>query len=303
MIKALSNERPIVVDAFLSAEVPENYAKTRFNLISTLREFESVAKRSKVPLTVRINSDIEPKSDEEELAKDQYGIQPQMVRVHERGAISDQPVILGAAFRSGLEKVVVPFFEPGVPVEYEVIRSLNTVSKPARKKLGVLKTDARVMGGFSGMQQIPRQPIITELEKQYDIVEVDASKPIDKTLYTVMLAIQPSSLSPEDMVNFTDAVRGGLPTAIFEDPMPLTFDAPGTGEPKQQGGQMGGMFGGGGQQPKGDIRPLWKLLGIEIPGTPSMTALCVLEVPSTSLQKPGAAGGSQTGAPSRRMRE
>ncbi len=100
-----------------------------------------------------------------------------------------------------------------------------------------MKTDARVMGGFSGMQQIPRQPIIAELEKQYEIVEVDASKPIDPTLYTVMLAIQPSSLSPEDMVNFTDAVKGGLPTAIFEDPMPLTFDAPGTGEPKQQGGR------------------------------------------------------------------
>ncbi|MDZ4849586.1 MAG: Gldg family protein [Pirellulaceae bacterium] len=271
MIRKLNKERPIVVDAFLSSEVPENYAKTRHNLISTLREFESVAKRSKVPLTVRINDSIEAKSDEEDLAKDQYGIQPQMVRVRERGAISDQPVILGAAFRSGLEKVVVPFFEPGVPVEYELIRSLNTVSRPARKKLGVLKTDARVMGGLSGMQQIPRQPIITELEKQYDIVEVDASKPIDTLLYAVMLAIQPSSLSPEEMINFVDAVKSGLPTAVFEDPMPLTFDAPGTGEPKQQGGPMGGMFGGGGQQPKGDIRPLWSLLGIEIPGAPSMT--------------------------------
>ncbi len=41
MLKDLNPDRPIVVDAFLSAEVPENYAKTRFNLISTLREFES----------------------------------------------------------------------------------------------------------------------------------------------------------------------------------------------------------------------------------------------------------------------
>jgi len=271
MIRKLNKERPIVVDAFLSSEVPENYARTRYNLISTLKEFESVAKRSKIPLTIRINDNIEAKSDGEDLAKEQYGITSQTVRVRERGAISDQPVILGAAFRSGLEKVVVPFFEPGVPIEYELIRSLNTVSKPVRKKLGVLKTDARVMGGASGMQQIPRQPIITELEKQYDIVEVDASKPIDKTLYAVLLAIQPSSLSPEDMLNFIDAVKSGLPTAIYEDPMPLTFDAPGTGEPKQQANQMNAMFGGGGQQPKGDMRPLWKLLGIEIPGAPSMT--------------------------------
>jgi len=271
MIKSLNPERPIVVDAFVSAEVPENYAKTKVNLISILREFESVAKRNKVPLSVRINDNIESNSDDEDLAKDQYGIVPQTVRFRERGAISDQPILMGAAFKSGLEKVVVPFFEPGVPVEYELIRSLNTVARPARKKLGILKSSANMMGGPSGMQQAPQQPIVTELQKQYDVVEIDSSKPIDTSLYTVLLAVQPSSLGPEEMTNFTEAVRNGLPTAIFEDPMPLAFEMPGTGEPKQQGGPMA-MFGGGGQQPKGDIRPLWKLLGIDVPGAPSMTA-------------------------------
>ncbi len=251
MIKSLNPERPIVVDAFVSSEVPDAYAKTKYNLISLLREFETVAQRSKIPLTVRINQNIEPKSDEEDAAKDTFGIEPQTIRVRERGAISDQTIVLGAAFRSGLEKVVVPFFEPGVPVEYELIRSLNTVSRPVRKKLGVLRTEAKMMGS---MQRRNPEPIITELKKQYDVIEVDASKPIDPTLYTVMLAVQPSSLSPEEMVNFVEAVRSGLPTAIFEDPMPVAFEMPGTGEPKQAGGPMA-MFGGGGPQPKGDIRP------------------------------------------------
>ena len=31
-----------------------------------------------------------------------------------------------------------------------------------------------------------------------------------------------------------------------------------------------GMMGGGGPQPKGDIRPLWRALGLEIPGRPGM---------------------------------
>jgi hypothetical protein len=39
------------------------------------------------------------------------------------------------------------------------------------------------------------------LKKQYDVVEVDASKPI-KDKYDVPLAIQPSGLSPEAMTNF-----------------------------------------------------------------------------------------------------
>ncbi|MFN9914432.1 MAG: Gldg family protein, partial [Pirellulaceae bacterium] len=132
----------------------------------------------------------------------------------DRGVFSDKPVLMGAAFRSGLEKVVVPFFEPGMPVEYELIRAINTVSRPVRKKLGVLRTDAQLMGGFNMMQDSNSQPLINELKKQYDVVEVDPSRPIDTSLYTVLLAVQPSSLSPDELPNFIDAVRAGVPTCI-----------------------------------------------------------------------------------------
>ncbi len=110
--------------------------------------------------------------------------------------MSDQNVILGVAFRSGLEKVVVPFFGSGVPVEYELIRSLNTVSRPARKKLGILRTDAQLTGGFSPttFQQSPKQAIVTELAKQYEIIDIDASSVITPGQCDVLLAVQPSSL-------------------------------------------------------------------------------------------------------------
>jgi ABC-2 type transport system permease protein len=66
--------------------------------------------------------------------------------------------------------------------------------------------------------------------------------------------------------NVVEAVRSGIPTAIFEDPMPAVYEGiPGTGEPKQPAGNpmMGGM--GGAPQPKGDIQELWKVLGLDIP--------------------------------------
>jgi ABC-2 type transport system permease protein len=261
--------RPIMIDAFISAEVPESLVRTRFSLISNLREIEAQARSNNVPITLRINDSIEPKSEAEELAKDQFGIEPRSIQTMDRGVFSDKPVLMGAAFRSGLEKVVVPFFEPGMPVEYELIRAINTVSRPVRKKLGVLRTDAQLMGGFNMMQDSNSQPLINELKKQYDVVEVDPSRPIDTSLYTVLLAVQPSSLSPDELPNFIDAVRAGVPTCIFEDPMPQLINVPGTGDPKQAGGPMA-MFGGGGPMPKGDMRPLWKELGIEIPGEPSM---------------------------------
>ena len=37
----------------------------------------------------------------------------------------------------------------------------------------------------------------------------------------MLLAVQPSSLGPQEMDNFVAAVAGGQPTAIFEDPAPV----------------------------------------------------------------------------------
>lgn len=277
VIRKLAPERPIVIEAYISSEIPEQYAKTRYELINLLKEFQALASSRKVKLQVQINDNLEPSGEDAMRAEKQYGIRPEVVRVRERGTYKDQEVLLGAAVRSGLSKVIIPFFESGVPVEYELVRSIDTVSQPKRRKLGVVKTDANLMGGFSmaggGFQQIPRQPIIDELEKQYEVEEVDPSSPISTSNYDVLLAVQPSSLNPQQLPNLVDAIRAGVPTAIFEDPMPTVYQGiPGTGEPKQAPGGMMGM-GGGQPEPKGEMQPLWKLLGLDIPQQPGMMGI------------------------------
>ena len=269
LIRNLNPDHPIQIDAFVSGDVPEAYVQTKFNLISLLKEFNAM---SGGKIKVRLHDNLEPFSEEAALAKDRFGIQPTMVRTRSRGAFKDEEVILGAAFSSGLEKVVVPFFDYGIPVEYELIRSIGTVAEGERKKVGIVRTDAQLYGGFSfagGMpQQIPRQEIVQELEKQYDVEEIDPTSPIEEGKYDVMVVVQPSSLGPQELPNVIEAVRSGVPTAIFEDPAPIFLSmAPGTGEPKQA---PGGMFGGGQQpQPKGNIRDLWTVIGIEPPGEPN----------------------------------
>jgi phosphoribosyl-dephospho-CoA transferase len=132
-----------------------------------------------------------------------------------RGTYRDEEVFLGCAFTSGLEKVVVPFFDKGTPVEYELIRSVCTAAQQKRKRLGVLTTDADLFGGFDMTtgQQRPRQAIVDELEKQYDVVQVDASAPITEK-YDVLLAVQPSSLGPEQMAHLVAAVAAGQPVVV-----------------------------------------------------------------------------------------
>ena len=266
LIKDLDPKKQVTIDAFISADMPKDFIRTRYNLISSLKELASY---SGGKIKVRMHDNLELFSEEAARADTRFGIKKQTVQMQSREKMSQEELILGAAFTCGLEKVVVPFFGHGLPVEYELVRSIATVAKGDRKKLGVVTTDAQMYGGFSmqGMQprQIPKQPIIDELEKQYRVEQVDPAQPIEVGKYDALLIVQPSSLGPQELSNVVDAVRQGQPCAIFEDPMPSIFaggSLVGTNVDKPpQGGFMG--MGGGPAPPKGDIRALWEVLGIK----------------------------------------
>jgi len=265
----LKDERPVKIDAYVSPTVPDEYVEQRANLVSFLREFD---RRGGDTLEVRLH-EIEPTTDAALRAEQQYDIKPRRVMGKERGVFRDQEIFLGVAVTSGLEKVVIPFFDRTLPVEYELARSVYTVNQAKRKRVGVLRTDAELFGGFDFAGGMPRsrpeQQIITELKKQHEVIQVDPTNPIMER-YDVLVAIQPSTLTPQQMTNFIDAVRNGQKTAIFEDPRPSWFNVAATSEPKRPRQQMN-MFGGGAPpEPKGDINQLWKLLGVEMQSTSSI---------------------------------
>ena len=174
------------------------------------------------------------------------------------------------AFTCGLEKIVLPFIDKGLPAEYELVRSLSTVTRQKRKRIGVLETDAHVSGNFTQMGMSPSWQLIDELKKQYEVVQVSPAdlaalgKPGEESKhYDVLLAIQPSAMGQQEMESFVAAIRAGQKAVIFEDPCFLMMSGiPGTYQPRQP---QGGMFGGYSpeQQQKGDIGALWRLLGVD----------------------------------------
>ncbi len=290
-IAELETDRPIYIEAFLSKTLPEQYVKTKFDMISLLREMKA---RGGDKIVVNIHENMEPFAEEAKQAEDRYGIRPATIATFEHGSFKQEEIFLAVAFNCGLERVVIPFFGHGTPVEYELVRSLYTVAEagrpsetntaeksekkdepaaPTRRTIGVLRTDAQITGGFdmSSFASIPPQAIIDELRKQYNVEDVDPSGPIEfdpalppeKRKYHVLLVVQPSSLTQPQLDNLIDAVQRGQPTAIFEDPAPVRLiTAPGTDMPKRPRGGMMGM----GQPPeqKGDMNQLWNLLGINM---------------------------------------
>jgi ABC-2 type transport system permease protein len=205
---------------------------------------------------------------------------------------------MGAFLQSPNDELVIPFFGKGLPIEYELTRSLRTVSQEQRLTVGILLTDARAIaegGGPGGKWEIVR-----ELEKQYKVIAVnpsqrilvtDATKPDEKPVddeaaakesavteakpdsakqnFDVLIAVMPSSLTEPQMGNFLEYVKAGKPTLIFDDPCPFVFQnqsglAMAPRLPKPGGGNQ--MFGGGAPPEQkadgGELTALMKLLNV-----------------------------------------
>ncbi len=262
LIKQIPKDRPVFVQAYYSPEVPREFVETKADLIALLKEYAAWGGDR-----IRLNLvEAELYSPQARDAEKRFGIEPRRVMMADEARQTSSEIVLGVAFTSGLEEVVIPFFDRGLPVEYELTRSIRVVSRSNRKKVGILNTDARLMGGFDmrSMGQNPEWSIVTELKKQYDVSSVSPDSPISADL-DVLLVAQPSSLSQKQVDNLTAFVKNGGATLLFMDP--LFYDNPSI-SPEVPKMPPGGPFGGGPPpEPKGDLTPLLTLLGIDWPTT------------------------------------
>ncbi|HQL23559.1 MAG TPA: Gldg family protein, partial [candidate division Zixibacteria bacterium] len=259
LIDQIPDGRPVFIQAFVSPEVPRAYVETRANLLGKLRELDAVG-GDKVKV---VYHETEPFSGEAREAREKFGIGPRTVLSTESARTSTQDIFLGVAFTSGPREEVIPFLDRGLPVEYELVRSIRVAANTERKRIGVLHTEANVFGGFdfASMGSLPPWPIVEELKKQYEVVEVDASQPLPKDLDGV-LAVLPSALPQAQLDNLKEYVLSGGPTLLLDDPLPVfniglspLLPAEAARNPFTSQGQPT-------PEPKGDIQTFMKEIGI-----------------------------------------
>lgn len=228
---------PVVIEAYVSPEMPEEYVQTEKQLAGLLRQYDRLGNK----VTTRMQV-VEQFSEEAESAR-QLGLESVRVMTNRNGRRTEEEIFLGVVVRSNAEssnkEIVVPFIGNGLPLEYELTRSVRTVAREERLTVGVLTTDAQVMTDSSEWQ------IVTELKKQYDVVSVSPDSEIDQGKIDVLLAVMPSSLTEPQNVNFINYVKAGKPTLVFDDPVPLSANrgvlelAPKLPKPSPGGGMMG----------------------------------------------------------------
>jgi ABC-2 type transport system permease protein len=260
LIRAIDPKRPVMIQAYLSPDVPRSYLPVRSNLVTFLREYSALGRER---VETRIIETVKYSREARE-ARERYGIQPFRVPVTEESASTVNEIFLGLVFTCGSEEFVIPFFDRGLPVEYELTRSLRVVSRAERKKVGVLETGARLFGGFDfeSKRQTQDWSIVGELRKQYEVVRVpaDADYPAD---LSALVAAHPSSLSTPQIARLAAYIKSGKPALVLLDPM-TAFNLSLSPFLAAQG-PAPGIFG---QQPPaapppGDIRPLLETLGVD----------------------------------------
>jgi len=247
LLRSIDRRQPVFIQAYFSADVPRSYVDARSGLVAMLREFQAVSDGG-------VNAKIvetEKYSPQAREAQERFGIKPFRVPASEESARTMNEIFLGLAFTRGSEEFVIPFFDRGLPVEYELMRSIRVVSRAKRKKVGILNTPAKLFGGldFQSRQQTQEWSIVSELRKQYEVSQISPDADYPDDLDTLLVAL-PSALTQPQADRLTAYVGRGKPALLLVDPMPA-FDL-----------DLAPQDGAAGGPPKANLRPLMDLLGI-----------------------------------------
>ena len=156
------------------------------------------------------------------------------------GAVSQDKIFLGAAFVHGTSREVIKFFELGIPVEYELIRSIATVAQQKKKTLGLIDTLGGDMSRALRRSRKGHARRIGEAVQGGNISpygqDRDWSIPTTPTRSGNTTCSRRAAFAPwarRDCAMSWRRFAAASRPPIFEDPLPLWTGVPGTSQPRR----------------------------------------------------------------------
>lgn len=254
-------ENPVTIAAFISTNLPEDLQLKAKEVTDKLY---AVERSSGGKVQVQLYRPKNPLDDDGQRATKEFGLKPFRAIVDGVSGRKPQDVFLSAAVVSGSRAQNISSFDPGLSVEYELVRAVRTVGAAKRPVVGIGTTDLKMTADFDFQTGQMRQAwdLIEELKKQYEIREVSFDADVPEEVQVLIVPL-PSSLTDAQLEKLHDYVWSGRPALIMDDPLPA-FSSPmlGMGQPKRPAGGNP-MMQQQGQEQKGDISKLYKALGLE----------------------------------------
>jgi ABC-2 type transport system permease protein len=175
----------------------------------------------------------------------------------------------GAAVKGSRGKQIIPYFGTVASLENALIDSImGSSSSLVKKSIGIFPTHAlgpskkKVALTSHAPGKEKEWQFVLAMKKRYEVRTISKDKDL-KTEYDAMVVVQPSLLDDSGIDHLVSLVKSGIPTVIFEDPIPIlqgnflgTFDPP-SSNPISKSVPLS-------KKPiaRGDLSKLWKLLEV-----------------------------------------
>lgn len=279
---AAKDNTTVLIQAYVSPEMPQEYVRPRLDLLAMLRRFEDLG-RGRIRVNVH---DTMPYTARAREAKDSFGIEPVQVLDTASGRQSVESVFMGIAVTCGLEREVIPFLYSGLSAEYELTRSIRVVAGSDRRRVGVLDTGLKLFGEYDAetRRETKDFPLIEELKKQYEVISIDPTKDYPGTAVAeaggdgegqdaspgepklhALIVIQPCLLEQPQMDRLKAYIHDGNAVLLLQDPWPEVNPRLSPAIIQQEEAQARPQPGQDRPTRKGNIDGLMDSIGIKIP--------------------------------------
>lgn len=170
-------EEPIMVKAFFTSDLPQQYQKPLEDFKSLLVEY---ANRSKSMVDFEF---IDPnESEENEQLAMQSGVSPLLINVREKDASVQKKAFMGAVIEGGDLKDVIPFVQPDGPMEYQLTTAIKKVSKADKPAIALIQGH-----GEPSMQDVAQAMQTLSILYQVEPVDLNTTPEISSKYKTAIL--------------------------------------------------------------------------------------------------------------------
>ncbi|MCX6303447.1 MAG: Gldg family protein [Bacteroidetes bacterium] len=127
-------KKPVTVTAYISEELPQQFAQLRRDFREELIEYSNRSKGKVMFEFINPNKD-----DATEQKTMQEGISPVLINVREKDQVKQQKAYLGAVVHYGDQKEVIPLIQSGSAMEYSLSTSIKKMTVENKPKVGILQ--------------------------------------------------------------------------------------------------------------------------------------------------------------------